>query len=155
MKTKTKKLKKATPPKKLAKKPAEKVAAKPAAKKAAGKAAKKPVKAANVKATRAGRKGKVKEVSSGNLRSSLASNFTLGSRDEDLTGTAGQSGDLQGISSVAEADSESVEELLEDGQALEAEVVEGVEDAPDEKPVPSRGRIEDDSVPDYDDRNKI
>jgi len=42
---------------------------------------------------------------------------------------AGQSGDTEGISEEAEADSESVEELLEDGQAFEAEVISGVEKA--------------------------
>ena len=42
---------------------------------------------------------------------------------------AGQSGDTEGISDEAEADSESVEELLEDGQSFEAEVVSGVESA--------------------------
>jgi hypothetical protein len=44
---------------------------------------------------------------------------------------AGQSGDIEALSGVAEADSESVEELLEEGQSYEAEVVRGVEDAPD------------------------
>ncbi len=42
---------------------------------------------------------------------------------------AGQSGDLQGLSDVEGADSESVDELLEEGNAFEAGVVEGVEDA--------------------------
>jgi hypothetical protein len=41
----------------------------------------------------------------------------------------GQSGDLQGLSNVQGADSESVNELLEQGNAFEAEVVKGVEDA--------------------------
>ena len=40
-----------------------------------------------------------------------------------------QSGDLQGLSSVEGADSESVDELLEEGNAFEADVVTGVEDA--------------------------
>jgi hypothetical protein len=43
----------------------------------------------------------------------------------------GQSGDTQGLSDVAEADSESVEELVEEGQFFEAAVVSGVENAPD------------------------
>ena len=47
----------------------------------------------------------------------------LGSR------SAGQSGDLQGLSGIAGADSESVEELLEEGNAFEAEIVKGVQDA--------------------------
>lgn len=46
-------------------------------------------------------------------------------------GSAGQSGDNQGLSDVAEAGPESVEELVEEGQSFEAEVISGVEDAPD------------------------
>jgi hypothetical protein len=46
-------------------------------------------------------------------------------------GSAGQSGDTQGLSDVPEADSESVLELVEEGQSFEAEVISGVEDAPD------------------------
>jgi hypothetical protein len=42
-----------------------------------------------------------------------------------------QSGDLQGLSNVECASSESVDELLEEGNAFEAEVVMGVEDAED------------------------
>ena len=49
----------------------------------------------------------------------------LGSR------SAGQSGDLQGLSNRAGADSESVDELLEEGNAFEAEIVKGIEDVPD------------------------
>lgn len=45
--------------------------------------------------------------------------------------SAGQSGDTQGLSDVAEADSESVLELIEEGQSFEAEVISGVENAPD------------------------
>ena len=45
--------------------------------------------------------------------------------------SAGQSGDTQGLSDAPEADSESVEELLEEGQAFEAEAISGVENAPD------------------------
>jgi hypothetical protein len=43
-----------------------------------------------------------------------------------------QSGDLQGLSNVQGADSESVDELLEEGNAFEADVVKGVEDAGDD-----------------------
>ena len=51
--------------------------------------------------------------------------------------SAGQSGDSQRLSSVADAADESVQELAEDDQALEAVIVEGVEDAADhpERPV--------------------
>jgi hypothetical protein len=45
--------------------------------------------------------------------------------------SAGQSGDTQGLSDVAEAGSESVMELVEEGQFLEADAIGGVEDAPD------------------------
>jgi len=41
------------------------------------------------------------------------------------------SGDLQGISILENVDSESAEELLEEGQAFEAGIISGVEDAPD------------------------
>lgn len=46
-------------------------------------------------------------------------------------GSAGQSGDTQGLPDEAEAGSESVLELAEEGQSFEAEVIDGVEDAPD------------------------
>ena len=42
-----------------------------------------------------------------------------------------QAGDLQGLSNAQGADSESVDELLEEGNAFEANVVKGVEDAGD------------------------
>jgi hypothetical protein len=45
--------------------------------------------------------------------------------------TAGQSGDTEGLSAVATGNSESVAELVEEGQDLEAEKVSGIEDAPD------------------------
>jgi hypothetical protein len=45
--------------------------------------------------------------------------------------SGGQSGDLQGLSNVQGADSESVDELLGEGNAFEADVVKGVEDAGD------------------------
>jgi hypothetical protein len=51
--------------------------------------------------------------------------------------SAGQSGDPQRLSPVEEVNSESVEELADTDQAVEAAVVEGVEDATDhpERPV--------------------
>jgi N utilization substance protein A len=45
--------------------------------------------------------------------------------------SGGQSGDLQGLSNLAGANSESVDELLEEGNAFEAEAVKGVQDAGD------------------------
>jgi len=50
-------------------------------------------------------------------------------RDDVGPESAGQSGDLQQLSNVANADSESVEELVEEGPALEAEAIQGVEEA--------------------------
>jgi hypothetical protein len=52
-------------------------------------------------------------------------------RDELGPDSAGQSGDIQQISDTADADSESVEELLEEGNAFEAGIVRGVENAKD------------------------
>ncbi len=40
-----------------------------------------------------------------------------------------QSGDMEGLSRLEDADSESVEELVEEGQAFEAGVISGVEEA--------------------------
>ncbi|HMD47966.1 MAG TPA: hypothetical protein VKG79_02665 [Bryobacteraceae bacterium] len=42
-----------------------------------------------------------------------------------------QAGDLQGLPGVEEGDSESVRELVEEGQFFEAEIVDAVENAPD------------------------
>ncbi len=65
--------------------------------------------------------------------------------------SAGQSGDTQGLSDVAEAGSESVEELLEEGQSFEAEAIGGVQDAPDADvaEVHTRQFPEDDVQPEY------
>ncbi|SRR6266852_708056 len=53
------------------------------------------------------------------------------SRKESGSRSGEQSGDLQGLSNVQGADSESVQELLEEGNAFEAEVLKGVEDSGD------------------------
>jgi hypothetical protein len=52
-------------------------------------------------------------------------------RDETGSDSAGQSGDTQQLRDRARADSESVEELVEEGNAYEAGIVAGVENAPD------------------------
>jgi hypothetical protein len=63
-------------------------------------------------------------------------------------GSAGQSGDVQGLSRRALVDSESVEELLEEGQAREAAAISGVEDAPDPDEAEVRTRqVPEDDVP--------
>ena len=65
--------------------------------------------------------------------------------------SGGQSGDLQGLREIETADSESVGELLEEGNAYEAEVVKGVEDArdPDEEEVTTEEVPEDDIPEEY------
>lgn len=62
-----------------------------------------------------------------------------------------QSGDLQGLSRPAAADSESVDELLEEGNAFEADAVIGVEeaDSADEKEVRTHEVPEDDVPGEY------
>ena len=67
------------------------------------------------------------------------------------SGAAGQSGDIQGLSNAAEADSESVEELAEEGQSFEAEAIDAVENAPDagEGEVKTREVSEDDVPEEY------
>jgi N utilization substance protein A len=55
---------------------------------------------------------------------------SVSNREKGLgPGSAGQSGDTQGLSDVAEAGPESVEELVEEGQPFEAEAIDGVEEA--------------------------
>ena len=70
-------------------------------------------------------------------------------------GSGGQSGDTQGLSDRAEADSERVEELIEEGQFFEAEVIAGVENAPDADvaEVHTKQVREDDVPTEYDDRD--
>ncbi len=70
-------------------------------------------------------------------------------KDELGPDSAGQSGDIQQLPDVADADSESVEELAEEGTAFEADAVEGVEDAPpaDVSEVVTR-EVPEDDVPD-------
>ena len=119
----SKKPAKKAPPKKSAKKAASKrpvkkpAPKKPAAKKVVAKAAVPKKKLARGKT----RPGKLYGMGRIGVAPSLDENAETG----------GQSGDTQGLSKRESVDSESVEELVEEGQAFEAEVVEGVEDAPD------------------------
>jgi hypothetical protein len=65
------------------------------------------------------------------------------------------SGDLQGISSVEDVDSESEDELLEEGQSFEAGIISGVERAGDEEgEVVTHEVLEDDVPLEYDDQDK-
>ena len=67
----------------------------------------------------------------------------------------GQSGDSQGLSNVESADSQSVDELVEEGNAFEADVVTGVESAGsnDEKEVHTHEVPEDDVPGEYLDKD--
>jgi len=60
--------------------------------------------------------------------------------------SAGQSGDSQGLSRYEGSDSESVEELIEEGNSLEADAVKGVEDAGDDE----EGEVHTHEVPEDD-----
>ena len=67
------------------------------------------------------------------------------------SGSAGQSGDNQGLSDVAESGPESIAELVDEGQAFEADAIDGVENAPDAdvSEVHTKQVKEDDVPPEY------
>jgi hypothetical protein len=123
-----------TPKKKKAKK-------RPASKSAAGKkkkTAKKTMRAAKKRARRV-----------------VRSSTRAFSQERPPAVPGGLSGDLQGLSSREGADSESVEELVEEGNAFEADVVTGVEaaDDADEKEVHTHEVPEDDVPGEYLDKD--
>jgi hypothetical protein len=93
------------------------------------------------------------EPSSGSASSSLDPNRAgrLRLNNTDESARRRRIGDLQGISMRDRADSESVGELLEEGQTLEAEAVQGVEDAldADQGGIRTREVPEDDVPPEY------
>jgi hypothetical protein len=70
--------------------------------------------------------------------------------------SAGQSGDLPGLSRAESADSESVAELVEEGQPFEASVVDSVENAPDpdEREIRTSETPEDDVPEEYRDERE-
>jgi hypothetical protein len=128
--------KRGTPKKKLAKK-------KPALKKAAAKArGKKTTGAKTPAALRTRVRGKSQSVDT--------EAFAL----EGQRARGGQSGDLQGLSNIEGADSESVAELMEEGNAFEADAVAGVEHAgeTDQKEVRTHEVPQDDVPGEYRDK---
>lgn len=145
------------------KKPAKKKAkkAKPTAKTAKNKLAKSAKSKAPIRNRRSPRgRVYVASVTSGNEASSLDPKGRLIDEREveaiphehkgDLAG------DLQGLSGAELFDSESVIELSVEGQDLEAELIEGIEEAPD----PDQGEVQvhkapQKDFPDYKDRNRI
>src|SRR5882762_6200369 len=135
--------------KKLAKKktaPKKKLAAKKSAVKKA------------VNTTTVGRKKAGAKTASTARKRASARNQNLGTKvfapEELKSRSAGQSGDLQGLSNVEGADSESVDELVEEGNAFEADVVSGVESAgdADEKEVHTHEVPQDDVPGEYRDK---
>jgi hypothetical protein len=146
---------KKTPKKKMAKKPAKKrspvkkatprkAAKKKAARKIAGKKTSPKKKAATLKAVTAPARTAPKKLVAPPVQPKPAPKTTstkpprrsidLESFESDQgprgagSEAAGQSGDLQGLSRKATSSSESVEELVEEGQAWEASAISGVED---------------------------
>ena len=62
--------------------------------------------------------------------------------------SAGQSGDTQQLTRYPTASNESVEELIEEGNAFEAEAISGVERAADDATAPVQTReVPEDDVP--------
>jgi hypothetical protein len=105
------------------------------------------------------RKAPVKKKSAGRKSASRQSSPTpisISSRRGLGPESGGQSGDTQGLSRRENVDSESVEELMEEGQYMEAEAVSGVENAPDadEGEVRTRQVSEDDVPEEYTDRDE-
>ena len=76
-------------------------------------------------------------------------------RASSRAGSGRQAGDLQGLSRVARANSESVDELIEEGNPFEAEAVMGVENAEnaDEQEVRTHEVLEDDVPGEYLDKD--
>ena len=68
----------------------------------------------------------------------------------------GQAGDTEGLSRAELAAPESVEELVEEGQAFEAGIIDGVENAPnaDRGPIRTREVPEDDVPEEYIDQDR-
>jgi hypothetical protein len=101
------------------------------------------------------------EPTSGSERSTLdpRRSRTLRSEDQISENVSGRlSGDLQSLSNE-ETTSESVEELAEEGQDLESELLEGIEDAP----APDQGAVrthrsaepEEEEIPSFKNRNRL
>lgn len=152
---KTKNKKKASKPKKTStkkNKPVKKALRnKPAKKKALGKK-KAPAKKKTVTKTGAavkknpGAKTKAVARKSAPVQAPSPDSETLTSRARG-TRPESQSGDLQGLSDVEAADSQSVDELLEEGNSFEADVVSGVERAGDNNEEVHTHEVPEDDVP--------
>ena len=121
------------------KSPAKKVTVKKAAKKVLAKTAKASKKLAKKPAAKpaAKKKAAVKAITRKNVapakkqapKQNDRADVLQFSREKSGSRSGEEAGDLQGLSNVEGADSESVDELLEEGNAFEAGVVRGVEEA--------------------------
>jgi hypothetical protein len=121
--------------------PKKKVARKPIAKKRGGTSSRKTTGTTGHASRKPPRKNSQRET--------LAVEKAPGSR------SGARSGDLQGLRGIAGADSESVAELLEEGNAFEAGVVAGVEEAEDDqaREVHTHEVLEDDVPEEYQDKD--
>jgi hypothetical protein len=139
MPTKKKTRKKTASKKKIAKSPKKKVLKKKAADKKPSRKKANILSESSVRRNMSGPAGRTSEVNSGMV--------TRGRRGLGPA-SGGQSGDIQGLLRDEIVDSESVEELEEEGQSFEAEVVSGVENAPDADEGDVRTReVPEDDVP--------
>lgn len=119
------------------KKSKKSIKAKPASKKKAASRKRAPKKKTAKKLTAGRRPSSSRKKTSASRRAARKPSRTRraapGDQEPVSPRTGAQSGDLQGLSDVETADSESVDELLEEGNALEADAVAGVEHADDEE----------------------
>jgi hypothetical protein len=107
------------------------------------------------KASSGAKKKAKKAASAAKRQAAPISEATLGTFPQE-THSGEQSGDLQGLSRYEGPDSESVDELMEEGNAFEADVVSGVEEADnaDEKEVHTHEVPEDDVPGEYLDKDQ-
>jgi hypothetical protein len=134
----------------------KKKAIKKAKKKTAPRKPKKQVKKAKSTAKLALKRAPKKKTVKKRTRGKANSAELVGYRRKGLGSvTGGQAGDIQGISGRAGIDSETVTELLEEGQTFEAEAVSGVENAadPDVSEVVTHQVPEDDVPEEYQDKD--
>jgi hypothetical protein len=127
----------------------------------------------SVKAKLSARSGKKKAAKGGTAKRRTTNRRGMGTRSAEvsrnqsvetvqlkpraLRARAGAGGgDFGGVSTLERVDSESADELLEEGQTFEAGIVSGVEDAPDadQGPVRTREVPQDDVPEEYDDKDR-
>jgi hypothetical protein len=158
--------KKKAAPKKLKKKKAQKpAAAKKVVRKAKASVGAKKQAVAKVKVAAQNKAPAARKTSPKSTPPTLQASVSRGSQDVETVRLKPKSrvaragtgaGDLQGISIVEDVDSESADELLEEGQAFEAGIVTGVESAgnAEESEVITHEVLEDDVPKEYDDEDR-